>query len=57
MLFGTLLPALLVQWTAEVVEGADDTEGRGGIERDWVDFADELVHREIPRRQLANERG
>jgi hypothetical protein len=57
MLFGTLLQARLVQWTAEVVEGADDTEGRGGIERDWVGFADDLVHNEILRRQLANERG
>jgi hypothetical protein len=56
MLFGTVLPARLVQWIAEVVEGADDTEGRGDIERDWVDFADDLVHREIIRRQLANER-
>jgi hypothetical protein len=46
-----------VQWTAELVEGADNTKGRGGIQTDSVDFAEDFVRGEIVRRQLVDKRG
>jgi hypothetical protein len=46
-----------VQWTAELVEGADNTKGRGAIQTDSVDFAEDFVRREIVRRQLVDKRG
>jgi hypothetical protein len=41
-----------VQWTSEA---SHDARGRGQIKEDWVDFAEDIVYREIVRKQVENK--
>jgi hypothetical protein len=40
-----------VHWT---VEASQSASGRGEIKEDWVDFAEDIVYREIVHKQMVN---